>query len=187
MAVPRMSQLCPGVGVNVVLKNDQRSGMQTGGRISEILTRGDHPRGIKVCLMDGKIGRVQSLSSDSDPTGTAEMTFSAPIRYDTLSDAPKALAQQSLRAGRGARNEKVPLQQDLREDSIPVRSQSLANYIEVPTSSKPASAPQNSVQADSVQNGLEKDFPKLDTALIAAILADHEDVDAARSVLASLS
>lgn len=36
MAVPEMSQLRPGVGVNMVLKADQRSGRLTSGSISEV-------------------------------------------------------------------------------------------------------------------------------------------------------
>ncbi len=36
MTVPKMSQLRPGVGVNVVLKADQRSGRLTSGSISEV-------------------------------------------------------------------------------------------------------------------------------------------------------
>lgn len=36
MSVPKMSQLRPGVGVNVVLKADQRSGRLTSGSISEV-------------------------------------------------------------------------------------------------------------------------------------------------------
>ena len=36
MSVPKMSQLQPGVGVNVVLKADQRSGRLTRGSISEV-------------------------------------------------------------------------------------------------------------------------------------------------------
>ena len=36
MTVPKMSQLRPGVGVNIVLKADQRSGKLTSGSISEV-------------------------------------------------------------------------------------------------------------------------------------------------------
>ena len=36
MTVPKMSQLRPGVGVNIVLKADQRSGRLTSGSISEV-------------------------------------------------------------------------------------------------------------------------------------------------------
>ena len=38
MTVPKMSQLRPGVGVNIVLKADQRSGRLTSGSISEVDT-----------------------------------------------------------------------------------------------------------------------------------------------------
>ena len=36
MTVPKMSQLRPGIGVNIILKADQRSGRLTGGSISEV-------------------------------------------------------------------------------------------------------------------------------------------------------
>ena len=36
MTVPKMSQLRPGVGVNMVLKADQRSSRLTSGSISEV-------------------------------------------------------------------------------------------------------------------------------------------------------
>ena len=36
MAVPKTSQLRSGVGVNIVLKADQRSGRLVGGSISEV-------------------------------------------------------------------------------------------------------------------------------------------------------
>lgn len=37
MGVPKMSQLRPGIGVNVVLKADQRSGRLTTGSVFEVL------------------------------------------------------------------------------------------------------------------------------------------------------
>lgn len=36
MTVPKMSQLQPGVNVNIVLKADQRSGRLTSGSVSEV-------------------------------------------------------------------------------------------------------------------------------------------------------
>lgn len=36
MTVPKMSQLRPGVGVNMVLKADQKTGRLTSGSISEV-------------------------------------------------------------------------------------------------------------------------------------------------------
>ncbi len=48
--------------VQIVLKQDQRSGKLTEGIIKDILTNSpDHPHGIKVRLTDGRIGRVQAI------------------------------------------------------------------------------------------------------------------------------
>jgi uncharacterized repeat protein (TIGR03833 family) len=182
MAVPKLSQLHPNVDVNIVLKSDQSSGKLTRGRISGILTRGDHPRGIKVRLTDGRVGRVQSLSTDLHSTSIAQATSSVPMSSDSLNGSSEVLAQRSSTAGRGERNGRVSRQGDYGGDPTPLQSRSLADYIKVPASSKIAPVPQIPVQAQ-----LEKDFPKLDTALIAAILVDYEDVDTARSVLATLS
>ncbi len=49
-----------GLEVDIVLKADQRSGKLTRGIVKDILTNSSfHPRGIKVRLEDGRIGRVQ--------------------------------------------------------------------------------------------------------------------------------
>ncbi|MFQ6053521.1 MAG: YwbE family protein [Candidatus Bathyarchaeia archaeon] len=51
-----------GAEVLVVLKRDQRTGRLTRGRVRDILTRSEnHPRGIKVRLEDGRIGRVREI------------------------------------------------------------------------------------------------------------------------------
>ncbi|MGD0495789.1 MAG: YwbE family protein [Candidatus Bathyarchaeia archaeon] len=56
------SQINPGIRVKIVLKQDQRSGKLTEGIVKNILTNSStHPRGIKVRLTDGKVGRVQSI------------------------------------------------------------------------------------------------------------------------------
>ena len=48
--------------VDIVLKEDQRTGKLTRGNVKDILTNSSyHPRGIKVRLSDGKIGRVQII------------------------------------------------------------------------------------------------------------------------------
>lgn len=61
------SCICPGQVVDVVLKKDQPTGILTRGEVSRILTNSStHPRGIKVMLTDGHIGRVQAIV-DSDP------------------------------------------------------------------------------------------------------------------------
>jgi len=56
------SQIKPGMRVRVVMKQDQRSGALTEGTVKEILTNSPtHPHGIKVRLMDGRVGRVQVI------------------------------------------------------------------------------------------------------------------------------
>jgi uncharacterized repeat protein (TIGR03833 family) len=54
----------PGSSVGIVLKEDQRSGKITRGIVKRILTSSlFHPNGIKVELMDGKVGRVKVIHS----------------------------------------------------------------------------------------------------------------------------
>jgi uncharacterized repeat protein (TIGR03833 family) len=51
-----------GLMVDIVQKQDQRSGKKTRGIVGEILTNSTfHPHGIKVRLADGKVGRVGSI------------------------------------------------------------------------------------------------------------------------------
>ncbi|MBM7703409.1 YwbE family protein [Metabacillus iocasae] len=52
----------PGLEVNIVLKQDQRSGKLTNGIVKDILTNASfHPHGIKVRLQDGQVGRVKEI------------------------------------------------------------------------------------------------------------------------------
>ena len=56
------SNIKPGTKVQVVQKQDQRSGKLTDGVVKRILTNSaKHPRGIKVMLEDGTVGRVQNI------------------------------------------------------------------------------------------------------------------------------
>ena len=62
MAVPTRSQISPGTKVNIVLKEDQRSGILTQGVVERLLTKSpNHPHGIKVRLDDGQVGRVKEI------------------------------------------------------------------------------------------------------------------------------
>lgn len=52
----------PGLEVEIVLKEDQRTGKLTRGIVQDILTNSpSHPHGIKVRLTNGLIGRVQNI------------------------------------------------------------------------------------------------------------------------------
>lgn len=62
MTVPTRSQIHPGMRVQIVEKQNQPSGQLTTGEVYRILTNSPtHPHGIKVMLMDGKVGRVQAI------------------------------------------------------------------------------------------------------------------------------
>ena len=51
-----------GTKVQVVKKEDQRSGKLTEGVVTRLLTNSaNHPRGIKVMLEGGVVGRVQHI------------------------------------------------------------------------------------------------------------------------------
>lgn len=53
------NQVIPGEEVQIILKQDQRSGKTTPGTVKDLLTKSSyHPHGIKVRLQDGQVGRV---------------------------------------------------------------------------------------------------------------------------------
>ncbi|GAB7358384.1 hypothetical protein MBLNU230_g2454t1 [Neophaeotheca triangularis] len=66
--LPTTQQVIPGAAVSIVLKEDQPTGNEVQGYVKDLLTRGNHPRGIKVRLQDGRVGRVQRMSSGSTVT-----------------------------------------------------------------------------------------------------------------------
>jgi len=52
----------PGCTVDIIRKEDQRSGKKTRGIVQEIYTNSQtHPHGIKVRLMDGRVGRIAEI------------------------------------------------------------------------------------------------------------------------------
>ena len=52
----------PGLEVDIIQKQDQRTGRLTRGIVKDLLTKSPHhSRGIKVRLADGRIGRVQNI------------------------------------------------------------------------------------------------------------------------------
>lgn len=56
------SDVKPGLEVDIVLKQDQRTGKLTRGIVKDLLTNSpQHPHGIKVRLADGQVGRVKNI------------------------------------------------------------------------------------------------------------------------------
>ena len=60
--IPPRNKISIGIMVQIVQKQDQRTGKLTEGKVRRILTSSQvHPHGIKVELDTGKIGRVQQV------------------------------------------------------------------------------------------------------------------------------
>ncbi len=60
----------PGITVDIVLKQDQRTGRMTRGIVKDILTKSAyHPHGIKVRLETGEVGRVQEIIDEVKISG----------------------------------------------------------------------------------------------------------------------
>jgi uncharacterized repeat protein (TIGR03833 family) len=65
MSVPKRSEIHPGLSVQIVEKQNQRTGVLSAGIVARILTKSPtHPHGIKVMLEDGRVGRVQVILED---------------------------------------------------------------------------------------------------------------------------
>jgi len=60
--IPLRNKITVGIAVQIIQKQDQRTGKLTDGKVKRILTSSNfHPHGIKVELDSGKIGRVQNI------------------------------------------------------------------------------------------------------------------------------
>lgn len=63
----KRANIKPGTHVNIVQKQDQRSGDLTEGYVQDILTNSpNHPHGIKVRLETGEVGRVQEILPEEE-------------------------------------------------------------------------------------------------------------------------
>ena len=60
--LPKRSDILPGMRVQIVEKQNQPTGRLTEGVVARLLTKSPtHPHGIKVMLVDGRVGRVQAI------------------------------------------------------------------------------------------------------------------------------
>ncbi|KAK0750324.1 hypothetical protein B0T18DRAFT_428286 [Schizothecium vesticola] len=92
--VPSTRDVLPGARVNIVLKEDQPTGRTVVGVVQDVLTRGNHPRGIKVRLADGRVGRVQTMA-----TGGEKTSF-IPTEIDDDGAGPSAQLRELFPRGR---------------------------------------------------------------------------------------
>lgn len=62
MSLPQRGEIRSGLKVQIIEKQNQRSGAVTEGIVARILTSSQtHPHGIKVMLEDGRVGRVKAI------------------------------------------------------------------------------------------------------------------------------
>jgi len=62
VSLPVRTDIRPGLRVQIVEKQNQRSGALTEGIVARLLTSSaTHPHGIKVMLEDGRVGRVKAV------------------------------------------------------------------------------------------------------------------------------
>ena len=194
MSVPKMTQLYRGAPVNIILKANQRTGQLTRGQVADFLTRGDHPRGIKVRLADGQIGRVQSLATPS-----SSVTATVAQSSQSSQKSSKASNQQDPAPNLGT-GTRWGMAQDMRYDGYDPDSRSespsLADYIKPQKQKqkhkqpkKPAAAgtQEDQDEMQRQQEVLALEFPNVDTALIAGILIDYPSTEEARTVLKGLN
>ncbi|KAF2476860.1 uncharacterized protein BDR25DRAFT_41729 [Lindgomyces ingoldianus] len=104
-SIPSFAFLTPGTPVSMILKPDQPTGYQVRGIVADILTRGDHPRGVKVRLRDGRVGRVQGVVSEAEGLIGESLVGgeNAGLGRDGESVAVGERAERGERGGRGRR------------------------------------------------------------------------------------
>ncbi|KAK4153778.1 hypothetical protein C8A00DRAFT_43347 [Chaetomidium leptoderma] len=118
-SVPTTREVVSGALVNIVLKDDQPTGRTVQGAVSHLLTRGNHPRGIKVRLSDGRVGRVQSMAGTASggsltqvqPDGNMEVTTEArPGDASLHGGATKYHHYHDIRTAQGSEGPPPPTQ-----------------------------------------------------------------------------
>jgi uncharacterized repeat protein (TIGR03833 family) len=66
MSGQERKEVRPGSTVDIVLKQDQRTGKLTRGTVKDVLTKSSyHPHGIKVRLETGEVGRVKEIVAEN--------------------------------------------------------------------------------------------------------------------------
>jgi uncharacterized repeat protein (TIGR03833 family) len=126
--VPSSTDVVPGAAVSIVLKQDQPTGRQVQGVVQDVLSRGDHPRGIKVRLNDGRVGRVQRMADNGEATMANDLERT--IESDSVyADVEEPAYTVSFRArGRNRRRGGRVTVSESSEPYIP-KELSLADYI----------------------------------------------------------
>ena len=196
MPITQYNQIKPGQLVSIVLKADQRTGRQVQGTVGQLLTRHNHPRGIKVKLTDGRVGRVMSQNNpwsdatsqgnpyvrDNEPDTGLNQTYFAQDTSNQHQQTPYGQhsgqpaqphggqqQQQSYGAPQGPpsgqRRQQSETEQLLaQEGNAGEQFETMQQY----------EANARQTEDDRNQADLQKQYPNIDSSLIAAIYNERK-------------
>jgi uncharacterized repeat protein (TIGR03833 family) len=214
MPVTQHAQVKPGLTVSIVLKADQRSGRQVQGQVAQVLTRHNHPRGIKVKLTDGRVGRIEKiLSTSQSQAHSLPRDFNMSANDNPWADASSQGAPHVSQQGaansyyQGSDNNQgyqapsgPPPQQPHHNNSAPsqgvhrsdteellARQGDRAEQVE---HMQQYEANAHQTEDDRNQAQLQKEFPNIDSSLIAAIYNERKaggDLGEVRELLQELN
>jgi uncharacterized repeat protein (TIGR03833 family) len=211
MPVTQYSKIKPGQLVSIVLKADQRTGRQVQGTVAQLLTRHNHPRGIKVKLTDGRVGRVEKIvqnmasnnpwadaSSQGNPWANQQDQQGLNQSYfgqDSSNQHQQTSYGQSQEQGQPGQQQggfqappgPPPSQGLQRSDTETLLAQQQDAGAQVETMQQYESNARMT-DDDRAQAELQKQFPNIDSSLIAAIYNERKpDMAEVRELLQELN
>lgn len=154
--VPSKSQVRPGAAVSIVLKQDQPTGREVQGRVRDVLTSGDHPRGIKVRLADGRVGRVQRMVDDGAAATGAAADVDAGQETGVEGQGIQVINNAATREGDAGRGQRLRYRDVRLDDEMekPPEALDLAAYIK-PAKAKKGAKKKVEEDAEEVAAGQE--------------------------------
>lgn len=191
MPIPPHNQVRSGALVSIILKEDQPTGRQVQGTVADILTSGNHPHGVKVRLTDGRVGRVQEILTTGDATQFGSTGLQQPLQPQQYGAPPQQQWQSNAGYAGGYSSapysDHPPPQEPLshtrpRDDEfedLPDGAEQVEHFQSYEASKGPS-------EDDRNQAMLEKEFPNIDSSLIAALYGDSKDLSGTRETLQEL-
>jgi uncharacterized repeat protein (TIGR03833 family) len=187
MFKPSYEQIQPGSTVLIRLGHDEDNSHEAQGMVEEVLDQSNHPLGVEVRLMDGRIGRVQRIldsgTATQHPLGhTSQSQYSYAADQSSYSSTPFHESQSPWQAHETPQVQSHT-QRRTNLEEFPVSGQERSEQVEVMQNYESQVA---ASEDDMNQAKLEKEFPSIDASLIAAIYGDSKDLATTREMLQEL-
>ncbi|ETN41024.1 uncharacterized protein HMPREF1541_02958 [Cyphellophora europaea CBS 101466] len=214
MPITQYNKITAGLPVSIVLKADQRTGREVQGTVAQLLTRHNHPRGIKVKLTDGRVGRVQKILRTMSSNNPWADSTSQGNPYQSPDDQQRGLNQTYFAQDTSNQHQQTPYGQHPQQGGYPQSahqqgytapqgpppSQSIqrSDTEQLLAQQQDAGAQVETMQQyesqarqtddDKNQAELQKQFPNIDSSLIAAIYNERKpDMAEVRELLQELN